>query len=95
MTGVVAATLCSRLLSESTRNLQASWDSVGSRENEPGSGERPTRLYAISSLAQMAQTDEHADAVVAIADSMARMTGQVLSGAHVWHRRPTQKQWQR
>ena len=52
-------------------------------------------MQVISSLAQMALTDEHADAMTAAAESMARMTGQVLSSAHIWKRRPPHMHWRR
>ena len=47
-------------------------------------GERAARLQVIASLAQMALTDEHGDAVAAVADSLARLAGQVLSSAYIW-----------
>ena len=76
------------MLLDKGRILQASWESVGTRGHESSPGDRAARAQVISSLAKMAQTDEHADVVAAVADSMARMTGQVLSSAHVSTCRP-------
>ncbi len=72
------------MLLSTHRNLQASWESIGTEGHESSSGERAARMQVISSLAQMAPTDEHANAVAAVPESMARMTGQVLSSAHKW-----------
>ncbi len=93
--GGSVSVLCSGMLLSTHRNLQASWESVGTEGHESSLGERAARLQVISTLAQTALTDEHSDAVAAVADSMARTIGQVLGGAYMWARRPPYMQWQR
>lgn len=90
-----SSAVCSRSLLNAHCQLQASWESVGTQGHESSSGERAARLHVISSLAQTALGTEHADAMPAVADSLARMTGQVLSSAHMCTRRPAHMQWQR
>ena len=70
--------LCSMMLLDAHCKSQASWESVSAQDSM--SSERASRAQVISSLAQIALTDEHAAAVAGLAMPMARLTGQVHSG---------------